>query len=462
MSHKVVSSASAVGGQSLRNRPMSNRVGSKRTLTVIERLREQIRCIERRAPTLDPAKRAPVPALGQDAIVANGLSADRDQQAQGVCGTTLFCKPVPDQAGVSAARFANEDGGVCSPNMSPPPPSSSLSALAEQVAALRKPTPSRNNGQAQAVWTLGATSETEQVDAFDADAFGSDRSCSGMPRTSLAQLALDEGGVHEIKPAGPLGSAEYYDSASDGFGDWASAWGAARSLALAMIARRRQRTSRPILWCMPRNAKAEHGRLYSRGLRRFGLTPADVLIVETGNPQETLWVLEEGLKSESLALVAGLIDDVALTPARRLALAAQKHHTPCLLLTHPRMPPIGATATRWRVAAAPGAPHVLSASRTAGASHTMGASHAAGVSHTASAMCTTRTPHVHFNGLGARRLALTLERYRAAPAHLTGRERIMEWSDEAVCLRLVADVSDRSDAARVPARGAASTTVRAG
>ena len=118
---------------------------------------------------------------------------------------------------------------------------------------------------------------------------------------------------------------------------------------------------------MPRSARTEHGTLYSHGLRRFGLTPADVLIVETGNPQDTLWVLEEGLKSESLALVAGLIDDVALTPARRLALAAQKHGTPCLLLTHPRMPPVGATATRWRVAAAPGASHPLSAAQTASA-----------------------------------------------------------------------------------------------
>ncbi|MFY0611975.1 MAG: hypothetical protein JXQ99_10655 [Hyphomicrobiaceae bacterium] len=314
--------------------------------------------------------------------------------------------------------------------MPPTPPSSSPGALAGQAAALRKQTSLWSKGGAQTVWTLGAAPEAEHLADLD-------MSRAGSSREGIARLALDAGGVHEIKPAGHL------DSFGDGgsSGDWASAWGAARSLALMMIARRRQKKRQPILWCMSRSARAEHGKLYSHGLRPFGLTPADVLIVETGNPQETLWVLEEALKSESLALVVGLIDDVALTPARRLALATQKHHTPCLLLTHPRMPPIAATATRWRVAAAPGAPHPLSMP------HRMAAS---------------RTRQMHFKGLGARRLAVMLERYRAAPAQVTGQAHIMEWSDESVCLRLVADVSDRSDAARVSATGAALTTVRAG
>ncbi|MGI9479719.1 MAG: ImuA family protein [Hyphomicrobiaceae bacterium] len=315
--------------------------------------------------------------------------------------------------------------------MTPTPPSSSPSVLAEQAVASRTRASLRSKGGAQAVWTLGAAPETTHAGLPDPD-----MSCAGAARAHITQLVLDVAGVHEIKPAGSLNAFD--DNGASG--DWASAWGAARTLALAMIARRRQSTRRPVLWCMPRRAQAEHGRLYSHGLRRFGLTPADVLIVETGNPQDTLWALEEGLKSESLALLAGFIDDVALTPARRLALAARKHETPCLLLTHPRMPPAAATATRWRVAAASGAAHPLD------------------------------TSQAHCNGLGARRLAVTLERYRAGPALtsgpasgpvsapvsgcVTGQTRTMEWSDEAVCLRLVADVSDRSDAARVAAGGA--------
>ena len=38
----------------------------------------------------------------------------------------------------------------------------------------------------------------------------------------------------------------------------------------------------------------------------------------------------------------------------------------------------------------------------------------------------------------------------------------MEWSDEAVCLRLVANIPDRPDATRGPASGAAISAVRAG
>ena len=357
MPHKVMSSASVVGGQSLRNHPLSHRVGGKRNVTVIERLREQIRCIERRTPGLDPAKPAPVPALGRDAMAADGLSDDIDPQVQGVCDTMLFCKPVSNQAGVPATRFANEDGGACYPHITPAPPSSSPDVLDDpgplgstgspgasgpagspgilvgQAAALWKQTSLHNKDGSQAVWTLGAVPETEAVARPG-------MACAGSSRESMARLALDVAGVHEIKPAGLVDS--YSDNGSPG--DWASAWAAARSLALAMIARRRQIIRGPVLWCMSRRAGTEHGRLYSHGLGQFGLTPADVLLVETGNPQETLWVLEEGLKSQSLALVVGLIDDVALTPARRLALAAQKHHTPCLLLTHPRMPPVAATA----------------------------------------------------------------------------------------------------------------------
>jgi protein ImuA len=237
---------------------------------------------------------------------------------------------------------------------------------------------------------------------------------SDAVRFPLTRMPLDTAGVHEIKPALETGNH------SDKQTDWASSWSAARAFCLGLAARRivDRKVARSILWCMPRSARSEHGALYVHGLKRFGL--ARLLFAETGSDQDTLWALEEGLRSEGLALVVGVIDDVTLTPARRLALAAQKHGTPCLLLTHPRMPPVGATASRWRVAARPGAPHPLGDS---------------------------------FKGLGARRFALTLERCRSAPAYVTGRENVVEWSDETVCMRLVSNISDRSHAPRSPGFG---------
>ena len=67
--------------------------------------------------------------------------------------------------------------------------------------------------------------------------------------------------------------------------------------------------------------------------------------------------MEEGLRSQSLALVIGVLGEAELTPARRLSLAAAEHLTPCLLVTDPRLSPAGSTATRWRVGARGSASH---------------------------------------------------------------------------------------------------------
>jgi hypothetical protein len=434
---KVISLASAISSEVSRSGLVSfsvrpKRCVPKRNVDVIERLRERIRCIEGRTPVLDPIKPAVVQAPGQFAAVANGLSGDASHQTQGAQGTKLLCEQVPDQTGSPAARFADEDGGALPralPSSSFYQGSFSQSGISTQQNIMR---------QLQPDWTLGGPPEGAQTD---------------LSGESITQLALDAAGVHEIKPAIDITSTSRLTPG--GTRDWAASWSAARAFALAMIARRvarhdsrdrdtiEQAVRCPILWCMLRGAKVEHGALYGHGLRRFGLTPADVVVVETGNLQDTLWVLEEGLKSESLSMVFCMVDDVALTPARRLALAAHKHHTPCLLLTHPRMPPVGATATRWRVAAAPSAPHPLNSSSSG------------------PDVRTGRLP-LRFNGLGARRLALTLERYRAAPANVTGRETVVEWSDEAFCLRMVADVSDRSHAPGISSLSATAGAFRAG
>ncbi len=77
--------------------------------------------------------------------------------------------------------------------------------------------------------------------------------------------------------------------------------------------------------------------------------PQQLLIVETAKPTETLWAMEEGLKSHALGAVIGCLQEVALTPARRLSLAAKAYATPCLLVTDARSPSAGATASRWRI-----------------------------------------------------------------------------------------------------------------
>jgi protein ImuA len=212
--------------------------------------------------------------------------------------------------------------------------------------------------------------------------------------------------MHEVKPV-----------ISEGGSNFAAGWAAARAFTLALGVRRCHAMGLtgdrpvPVLCCWPGALAHELGSLYGPGLRALGLDPDRLLIAETANAAEALWALEEGLRSASLALALGMLEEVALTPARRLALAAAASRTPCLLLTHPRAAATAATATRWRVGPCPSAPHPFDA----------------------------RAP-------GAPRFAVVLERCRSRPAA----EAIsvsLEWCNEAYRFRLASRLADRAAAA---------------
>ena len=493
MPQKVVSPASVIGGDVARIslpgdsvRLMRKRNTSQQDAAVsqhsahlcsnvIEHLRAQIKCIEGRLPVLDPGigpspspvpKHAGVHVYGHQ-YAADGSADDENHRHQDAPDTPssvpLYPKPfkasdveaeqeqsVLPQAGVPADRFVDEDGGIfpCSPQ--PPALPSSFSATdysfsinnAVFATAARSATSHPIEGGShltQQPWTLGrqgvGNASGQVVREFD---------CSDGS-FDITQLPLNVSGVHEIKPAcaepdGLSGSREAPKRE-----DWAASLSAARFFMLSLMVRRlaaspaaldKQTAEKPILWCIPRSASLEHGAPYMQGLNHFGLQPGRVLFVATASEQDTLWTLEEGLKSESVSLVVSFIDDVSLTPARRLALATKKHNTPCLLLTHPRTPPISATASRWRIAARSSAPHSLTRS---GSRQHIGP--------------ILRLP-------GARRFSVTLERYRAAPRYVTGQEIMLEWSDEALCSRLVPSLSNRSHAPREPIIAGSRRTVR--
>jgi protein ImuA len=222
---------------------------------------------------------------------------------------------------------------------------------------------------------------------------------------------LDPAAVHELKPS--LAAAEMMD--------WPAVWAATRGFALALAVRRlrgRQQAGPQagprtdmVLWCQSRAHAAEFGRPYGPGLRALGLEPDRLLIVEPARAVEVPWALEEALASGSLALVVGQLDDIALTPARRLALAAARTGTPCLLLTDPRAAAAAATATRWRVAPAPSACHPLDP-----------------------------------DAPGSARFVLALERCRGRPPSADGVSLMLEWCDAAYCFRLAPAMADRAHA----------------
>lgn len=229
-------------------------------------------------------------------------------------------------------------------------------------------------------WTLGAP----PVDAW------------------LGPSGLDRGGVHELKPGG---SAQ----GDRGAGDFVADIVAALSFALRLAIRRRAWCEAavcmaPILWCATERTAHELGRLYAPGLAALGLDPSLVVVVETRRARDTLWAIEEGLRSRALALVIGHVERLTLTAARRLSLAAEAHQTPALLLTHPHAPPCAATATRWRIGRSSSAPHPFD----------------------------TRAP-------GNPRYTVLLERSRAGGGGLPSRPLTLEWCGDMQRFRAAAE-----------------------
>lgn len=162
----------------------------------------------------------------------------------------------------------------------------------------------------------------------------------------LQPSGLDREATHEIKSAVPSVASQPAVLAVAS----AEALGFALQLAAQCVSRPGgQAAAKTILFCATLDIMREVGRLYGPGLRELGVAPQQLLIVEAAKPAEILWAMEEGLKSQALGVVIGCLQEVALTPARRLSLAAKAHATPCLFVTDARSPSAGATASRWRI-----------------------------------------------------------------------------------------------------------------
>jgi protein ImuA len=144
-----------------------------------------------------------------------------------------------------------------------------------------------------------------------------------LPKGGLALEA-----VHEILPAAA--------------GDTASAFG----FVVALLARMPQ--SGPILFIASRRALADYGRPHGHGLNALGLDPARVILVEAGDERQTLWAVEEALRSGVPGAVAGAIGrGIDLKASQRLQLASRNPGVPLLLLRSAGAEGSSVAVTRW-------------------------------------------------------------------------------------------------------------------
>jgi protein ImuA len=169
-------------------------------------------------------------------------------------------------------------------------------------------------------------------------------------RERLGVLERPGGGARELLPLGlsaldkalggglPLGCLHEIggrdgDGAATGF--------------CAALAGRLAAAGRPVLWCQ--RAFDLHG----PGLREFGFDPAALILLAAGQPAERLQAMAEGLRCPALSAVVAEVDELDLTAARRLQLAAEAGGVTGLVLRRGDRAGPTAAVTRWRITAVP-------------------------------------------------------------------------------------------------------------
>jgi protein ImuA len=104
-----------------------------------------------------------------------------------------------------------------------------------------------------------------------------------------------------------------------------------------------------LVWCVDAALERRQGRLYGRGLARFGIATARLLLVRCRGQQEVLWAAHEALRSTAVACVVIELEAFDLLAGRRLQLAAEAGGTAGLLLRFGRADQApSAAVTRWR------------------------------------------------------------------------------------------------------------------
>jgi protein ImuA len=113
-----------------------------------------------------------------------------------------------------------------------------------------------------------------------------------------------------------------------------------------------------IVWIQQDMAALEGGQPYGLGTVSFAIAPSRLLLVRTPSAKDTLWAMEESLRTAGVAAVigelAGAGDAADLTATRRLNLVLQERQALGLLLRQQSLRGTSACATRWRARAAPG------------------------------------------------------------------------------------------------------------
>ena len=166
-----------------------------------------------------------------------------------------------------------------------------------------------------------------------------------------------------------------------------------------------------IAWVLQQSTIFDHGCLLTAG--QFAITrfKSPILRVRTGKLMDTLWGIEEAIRSASVSCVVAELAEADFTASRRLALASGRYGVPVVLLMPYTRQGSTAASARWRVSARPSTPNPFDR-----------------------------------HAPGAVRWQAVLERSRIAP-QMAGQVFNIELDDETLSLRVVAGLASDAVAA---------------
>ncbi|WP_033404718.1 ImuA family protein [Hirschia maritima] len=156
-----------------------------------------------------------------------------------------------------------------------------------------------------------------------------------------------------------------------------------------------------VLWVRQYRIAQEHGTILKSGSAAFQHIKSHCLHVKTSKRMDALWAIEEGIKSGTVSLVIGEVDEADFTATRRLKLASERYGVPVVLLMPHTREGISACETQWRISTQPSALNPYDT-----------------------------------KGVGKSRWQATLERCRLAPEHV-GEVFDLEYDDETLSLCVV-------------------------
>jgi len=107
--------------------------------------------------------------------------------------------------------------------------------------------------------------------------------------------------------------------------------------------------NRSILWVIERAISKDYGVPYGPGLLCHDIDPTRCVLVRTQKQQQTLWVIEEALKSDCFSVVFGEISDITLKESRRLSLAVATGNSVMIALLRSEHSPSSAAYSRWQI-----------------------------------------------------------------------------------------------------------------